>query len=316
MSALPDDLRGGAVAIGNFDGVHRGHARLVQRLRETARRLEGPAVVLTFDPSPTTILHAEASPAQLSWLQRKADLLGSLGVDAVIAYPTDRDLLELSPESFFQRIVVDWLAARAMTEGTNFRFGRRRSGDVERLGRLCRAAGVALEVVEPIQLAGETVSSSRIRRLIAAGQVETAARLLIEPYRIRGAVAGGSRRGESLGYPTANLQGVDTLLPGEGIYAGHAYLDGHAEPAAISVGPNPTFDEDVRKVEAYLLDFQGDLYGRTVELDFVARMRDIIQFGSADELVGQLDRDVRQTREILGQSVTAGSRRPAHRETP
>jgi len=302
ITTLPDELRGGALAIGNFDGVHRGHARLVERLVAMARRVGGPAVVFTFDPSPTKILHPEMAPERLSWPERRAALLARLGVDAMVAYPTDRALLTLTPETFFQQVVLDRLTARAMVEGSNFRFGRRRSGDIEQLQRLCTHAGLALEVVEPIELDGGTVSSSRIRALLAEGQVDLAAALLTEPYRIRGIVSSGSRRGESLGYPTANVeQTLDTLalLPADGIYAGHAHVNKSQHPAAISIGPNPTFHENVRKIEVFLLDFQGNLYGQPLEVDFISRLRDIVRFDSPEQLVAQMARDVEQTRRVL-----------------
>jgi len=305
IDALPEQIRGGALSIGNFDGVHRGHARLAERLVRSARCVDGPAVVFTFDPSPTKILHPEAAPALLSWIERRAELLGGLGVDAVVAYPTDHALLELTPEQFFRRIIVEKLGARAMVEGSNFRFGHRRAGDTAKLRELCQAEGIDLDVVEPIELLGHTVSSSRIRRLIAAGDLEAVNRMLTEPYRIRGIVSYGSRRGNTLGYPTANVERVDNLLPGEGIYAGRAYVDGRAWGAAVSVGPNPTFGEVTRKVEAFLLDFQGDLYGRPLQVEFVARLRDIVRFDSRDELIAQMDVDVEQTRRMLGLGAEA-----------
>src|SRR5439155_9187977 len=189
---LPDDLRRGALSIGNFDGVHRGHAQLVERLLAKARELRGPAIVFTFDPHPVRLLRPESAPPPLTWTDRKAQLLDELGVTAVIAYPTDEALLALSPEQFFQRIVQEKLAARGMVEGPNFFFGHNRAGNIETLAGLCRAAEISLEIVPPISVGGEIVSSSRVRGAIQAGDVDLARQLLTRPYRVRGMVTHGA----------------------------------------------------------------------------------------------------------------------------
>lgn len=299
ITSFPDAFRGGALSIGNFDGVHLGHARLIGRLAAAAHRLAGPAVVFTFEPSPACLLRPEAASMPLSCTERKAELLGDLGVDALVAYPTDRAFLQLDARQFFDQIVRDRLGARAVVEGPDFVFGRDRTGTVDLLRQFCAEAGMALELVEPLQIDGRIVSSSRIRQLIAAGQVAEARGLLTRPYRIHGTVGRGAGRGARLGFPTANLQQVDTLLPGEGIYAGRAAIEGRAYPAAVSIGPNPTFDEAALKIEVYLVGFQGTLNGRPIEVDFLDRLRDIKRFDSADALVAQLDRDVAAVRQIV-----------------
>ena len=296
----PDAVRGGAVAIGNFDGVHLGHAEIVRQLVCRAREVGGPAVVLTFDPHPVRLLRPQHAPPPLTWTARKAALLGQLGVDTVVAYPTDEAFLDLSPRQFFHNIVRERLAAQSLVEGVNFFFGRDRLGNVDLLRRFCGEAGVSLDVVEPISVDGQMVSSSRIRALVAQGQIDAVRRLLTQPYRIRGTVVHGAARGARLGFPTANLGGVDTLLPGEGIYAGRAWSDGAVFPAAISVGANPTFGERALKIEAYLLDYSGSLYDRTLEIDFLARLRDTQRFDSVDALLAQMNQDVQRVREIAG----------------
>ena len=299
LDDLTDAWRGGAVTVGNFDGVQRGHAQIVRRLRERARAVGGPAVVFTFDPHPVRLLRPEAAPPPLTWTDRKAALLAESGVDAVLAYPTDEQLLSLTADEFFQRILRGALRCRALVEGSNFTFGRDRTGSVEVLGRLADEAGISLDVVPPVVLEGDVVSSSRVRRLIAAGQVDEARRLLTRPYRIRGVVRHGAARGARIGFPTANVDGVDTLLPGPGVYAGRAVVDGAEHAAAINVGPNPTFGEAAMKIEAHLLDFRGNLYGTLVELDFVSRLRDVRPFASVDELKAQLQRDLAEVRARL-----------------
>ncbi|MEX2185196.1 MAG: riboflavin kinase, partial [Pirellulales bacterium] len=241
-SSWPNELRGGAVAIGNFDGVHIGHSRIVEVLLAEARRVGGPAVVFSFDPHPVRLLRPADAPPPLTWTTRKAELLARLGVDALLAYPTDEALLELSAAEFFEQIVVAQIGARAMVEGPNFRFGKGRNGTVESLAQMCAADGMSLQVVEPVEAGGEIVSSSRIRTLIAAGDIDAARTLLTEPYRIRGMVVHGAGRGATIGFPTANIAAVDTLVPGVGVYAGRGWLrssggmkpGGESWPAAIN----------------------------------------------------------------------------------
>jgi riboflavin kinase/FMN adenylyltransferase len=298
-SELPTDRLPGALTIGNFDGVHRGHARILQRLVQRARLLSGPAIVFTFDPHPVRILRPNLAPPPLTWTDRKAELLAEQGVDWVISYPTDEALLSLTPEAFFQQIVVERLGARVMIEGPNFFFGRGRSGDISALRQLCDRASVELEIVAPLVVGDQFVSSSRVRNLIERGDLDAACALLTHPYRIRGMVTHGAGRGARIGFPTANLSAVDTLLPGVGVYAGRALVEGNAWCAAINVGPNPTFQEQALKVEVHLIDYHGSLYGATMEVDFLTRLRDIHPFKSVDELKLQLAEDVTRAAEFV-----------------
>lgn len=306
LTDLPPAARGGAVAIGNFDGVHRGHAQLIQRLVERAKELSGPAIVLTFDPHPVRLLRPQSCPPPLTWTERKAELLGRLGVDRLIAYPTDHALLRLSPREFFDLIVVETLAARALVEGPNFYFGRDREGDIELLSEMATQADISLDVVTPCEAGGAMISSSRVRELIGErGAVAEAASLLTAPYRVRGIVTHGVGRGAGLGFPTANLEGIDTLLPAPGVYACKAWVRVDARPpspwaAAVNVGANPTFDDDASKVEAHLIGCDRSLYGRPMELDFLERLRDVRRFDSADELTQQVRSDVEATQRIAG----------------
>jgi riboflavin kinase / FMN adenylyltransferase len=300
LTQLTDDLRGGAVAIGNFDGVHVGHAEIARRLIERACGVSGPSVVFTFDPHPVRILRPEAAPPPLTWTDRKAELLGELGVDAMIAYPTDEELLRLTPDEFFDHIIRDQLAAKALVEGPNFNFGRGRSGTIDVLRRLANAAHVALDVVEPVVIDGDYVSSSRIRKLIGEGRIDNAGRMLTRPYRLRGMVRHGAARGARLGFPTANLDAIDTLLPGPGVYAGRAITDRTSWPAAINVGPNPTFGEQRMKVEVHLIGFEGSLYGQPLEVDFIARLRDIQRFDNVAALKAQLEKDIAAAVKTVG----------------
>lgn len=298
LEEFPQLLVGGAVTIGNFDGVHRGHAKIIQRLKQFANQLGGAAIVFTFDPHPVRILRPGQSPPPLTWTDRKADLLADLGVDAVIAYPTNAALLNLEYHDFFERIVIQAIGAKAMVEGPNFFFGRERQGNPERLAELCRQHAIQLEIVEPLLLDDQYISSSRIRKLISLGEVEQAAQMLTHPYRIRGMVTHGASRGGALGFPTANLDAIDTLIPGKGVYVGRTFVNGRAHWSAIHIGPNPTFKEEILKVESHLLDFESSLYGMAVEVDFIARIRDIQTFDSVEQLQNQLNRDIAATRSL------------------
>ena len=299
LAQLPSELRGGAVAIGNFDGVHRGHARIVERLIAQARRVGGPAVVFTFDPHPVRLLRPHEAPPPLTWTDRKAQLLVELGIDSMIAYPTDEELLKLSARDFFDQIVRERLDARAMVEGPNFYFGRDRSGTIEVLREFTQAADMQLEVVEPVVIDGDYVSSSRVRKLIVAGDMAAAAHLLTRPYRIRGMVAHGAGRGAKIGFATANVEAIDTLLPAAGVYAGIGTRGETTWPAAINIGPNPTFGEHALKVEAHLIGCHEPLYGQPLEVDFLSRIREVQTFPGVEALKQQLKQDVAAAERVV-----------------
>jgi riboflavin kinase/FMN adenylyltransferase len=286
------------VAVGNFDGVHRGHAKLIERLLARAREVQGPAVVLTFEPHPVRILRPELAPPPLTWTERKAELLAELGVAAVWSYPTDEALLQLTAEEFFEQVVCEALQAKGMVEGPNFQFGRQRQGNVDLLKKLCDARGLSLEIVQPVAEGGQLVSSSRVRDSIRQGDVATARQLLTRPYRLRGLVTHGAQRGNKIGFPTANLVGIDTLVPPVGVYAGRAFTSQGIWPAAVNIGPNPTFGEEALKFEAHLPGFSGSLYGQPLEVEFFARIRDIRPFDSVAALTQQLAADVQTVLQI------------------
>lgn len=294
----PEGCRGGAVAIGNFDGAHRGHAVLVAELARRAVAVAGPAIVLTFDPHPLTVLRPDVAPVPLTTPEDRSELLHRLGADHVVVLRTTPDLLALSATDFFTRIVRDGLAARAVVEGPNFGFGRNREGDINTLGELCRQAGVELHVVTPAGLDGGPVSSSRVRAALLAGEMAQAVALLGRPYALRGVVGTGARRGRAIGFPTANLEQTRTLVPGDGVYAAWADVPGGRHPAAVNVGPNPTFGEHGRKIEAHLVGYTGDLYGRELTLHFLERVRGLRRFDGAEALREQLSQDVARAREI------------------
>ncbi|MCA9133198.1 MAG: riboflavin biosynthesis protein RibF [Planctomycetales bacterium] len=294
LDDLPPELLGGALAVGNFDGVHRGHGGLIQQLVRAAEQVGGPALVMTFHPPPTALLYPERPlSAPLTTLARRAELLLGLGVTTLLAYPTDHDLLALSPHDFFQQKVVGLLRAKAMVEGPNFRFGRDRAGDVSQLAAFCSAANIQFAVAQATQDEAGLISSTRIRRLLAAGEIGPANALLTRPYALQGEVVRGAGRGRQLGFPTANLDHIESLIPGYGVYAGKTRLEGRSLAAAINIGPNPTFGEQQTKVEIHLIDYAGPpLYGQRLEVSLHDKIRDIQKFPSVDELRAQIAKDI------------------------
>ena len=306
-------VTGVALAVGNFDGVHLGHAEIVRRLRATADRLGVPAAVLTFDPHPATIVRPATAPAPLTTPARRAELLLALGLDAVLVQPVDRRFVALEAEAFYHDLLRDRLRARALVEGADFRFGRGRRGDVGLLAALAAADGVALEVVAPVAATGTPVSSSRVRELVAAGDIPAANALLTAAFRATGTVVHGAHRGAALGFPTANLAGIATLLPAAGVYAGRAVLpDGRVHAAAVHIGPNASFGETAVSVEAHLVGFAGDLYGSRLDVDFLARLRDTRRFDVIDDLVVQMRSDVEAAARIAAPPTAAPGSRSDH----
>lgn len=295
----PEPCRHGAVSIGNFDGVHLGHRALLRDLRAHADRVGGPAVAVTFDPHPLQLLRPAQFQPVLTTLDDRAALLKKAGADHVIILKTTPELLQRRANDFFNQVVRRQIDAKAMVEGENFGFGRDREGTVDTLRLLCRQAGVLLGIVTSFTTAdGRPVSSSRVRDALVAGDIRAATELLKRPYRLRGTVVTGQKRGGTIGFPTANLEQLQTLAPRDGVYAGRASLGLETWPAAVNIGPNPTFGELARKVEVHLLDFSGDLYGKTLAVDFLDRLRDTRPFPNVEALIAQLKDDVAATRRI------------------
>lgn len=304
----PDSYRHGFVSIGNFDGVHCGHRGMISALVDKARGGGVPSVVFTFDPHPITLLRPGSTPPPLSTVQRKAQLIEELGVDCMIVYPTDQELLDLTPRDFFERIILQEIAASGMVEGPNFFFGRDRAGDIHKLHEFCDEAGLDLKIVQPVGLGGRMVSSTAIRGLIATGHVSKAAELLGHRYRIQGTVSRGAMRGAQLGFPTANLESIPTVIPCDGVYAAIGILGDQRLPAAVNVGPNPTFGEMQRKLEVHLIDFSGDLYGQSLGVEFVERLRATTSFAGIDPLKEQLALDIAQARTLATAAIQETAR--------
>ncbi|MSQ95836.1 MAG: riboflavin biosynthesis protein RibF [Gemmataceae bacterium] len=302
---MPEACLRSILTIGNFDGVHLGHQALLSETNCLMRALDGSAVAVTFDPHPSRLLRPDLVGQPLTTIADRCTLLTQQGADHVLILQTSPALLQLSPREFFERIIIDQLQARALVEGANFGFGRNREGTVEVLQSLCAEKNLPLSLVPPREVAGQAVSSSRVRADLLAGNVDVVAQLLGRPYRLAGVVGTGQKRGATLGFPTANLHEIATLIPGNGVYAVRAHFDGKTWPAAANVGPNPTFGENARKVEVHLIGFSGQLYDQSLAVDFVKKIRDTKPFGSAQELAAQIQRDVDDVRRILNVSPLA-----------
>jgi riboflavin kinase/FMN adenylyltransferase len=300
IDATPEGWPASVVAIGVFDGVHRGHAALVRTAAKAAAEREARSVVVTFDPHPTAVVAPHAVPAQLTSVERRIELLGALGIDAVCVLPFTKELSQLSPDYFVRHVLVGGLHAKAVVVGENWRFGHKASGDVPKLRELGAEFGFEV-LAQTLSADDEAFSSTRVRRLLAEGEVAAAADVLGRDFGIEGTVVhGAGRGGTALGFPTANIEWTPgAAIPADGVYAGWFHHDSHRHAAAISVGTNPTFDGTARTVEAHLLDFDGDLYGERVRLDFTARLRGQVAFAGVEPLIKQIETDVADTRRAL-----------------
>jgi riboflavin kinase/FMN adenylyltransferase len=293
-----------AVTIGTLDGVHLGHQALVGLTIDQAREKNMVAVAVTWDRHPSETLRPERAPLLLTSLDRKLELLEACGLDVVLVLPFDTELSSWSPERFVQSVLVEAVRARSVLVGSDWRFGHRAAGDVPLLTQLGRGGGFEAEGVRLREVAGGPVSSSRVRPAIANGDVSLAQILLGRPFDFDGTVVRGDARGRELGIPTANLpMEARMACPPRGVYAGRARTGQTWHLAAINVGVNPTFGGDpatsVPRIEAYLLDFDGDLYGQRLRVEFWARLRDETKFESSRSLVEQIERDVEVTRRVV-----------------
>jgi riboflavin kinase / FMN adenylyltransferase len=306
LAEVPSGWGECVATIGEFDGVHRGHQRIVARAREIAQVRNLPVVVITFDPHPDEVVRPGSHPPLLTTSRRRAELLAGLGADAVLVLPFSLEFSRLSPDEFVRVVLSERLHAAVVVVGENFRFGHKAAGDVSLLARLGEKYDFTAEGVPLLVVDGVTISSTYIRERLAVGDVVAAAQALGRPHRVEGVVVRGHMRGRGLGFPTANLETPPhTATPADGVYAGWLTsldLDGSEVsrwPAAISVGTNPTFGVGDRTVEAYALDRDDlDLYGAHAAIDFAARLRGTERFDSVEALVTQMHQDVSQARAL------------------
>jgi riboflavin kinase / FMN adenylyltransferase len=324
LADVPDGFGPSVVTIGNFDGVHRGHASVLRRMSADARAAGVSAVAVTFSPHPLQVHHPDTAPPLLTGDTDRLELLEATGLDAVLLLPYSLEFARQTPEEFVRRYLVEGLGARVVVVGRDVRFGWKNAGDLTTMIELGRSYGFSVEVIEDVTPAVSADpgsaedhvadplrrrwSSTWVRELLEAGDVVQAARVLGRPHRLRGEVVHGDARGRELGFPTANLgQDAEGMVPADGVYAGWLRrADGTVLPAAVSIGTNPTFDGVERRVEAYVLDRTDlELYGEQVVLELVERLRPTLRFDGIDALVTQMHADVEQVRDVLAPATDA-----------
>jgi riboflavin kinase/FMN adenylyltransferase len=307
-TSLTRRLRNAVVAIGNFDGVHRGHAHIFGQAKRLADGLDGEAVVLTFDPHPAKVLAPAYAPPLITPLERKLELIAGAGIDATVVEPFDRAFAAHSAEEFVRLVLAEGLGAKHVVVGYDFTFGQKRSGNVQLLADLGPRSGFGVTVVPPVSVEGIVCSSTKVREFTLEGRVDGAALVLGRDVEVEGEVVRGDGRGRTIGVPTANVKSDTELLPKNGVYAGWGVRlgDGKRWAAAINVGTNPTFVAGVQiHVEAHLLECDEDLYGQRLRVGFVQRLRDEKRFESREALVAQIKHDVDETKRVMAARVGA-----------
>lgn len=303
LKNIPEDLRGGVITIGNFDGVHLAHQAIIRRVLRAAKETGSKAIAMTFDPHPQQVLHPEQKPFYLiTTLDEKLALLEGLGIDAVVLIAFNLEFSKTTAGVFARDILCGTFQPTLILIGHDYTFGKGKEGKPEYLRTEGRACGFDVEVMAAVEMEGGIVSSTRVRNAILEGDVSLASRLLGRPYSLRGHVVTGDRRGTDIGFPTANIDPEKILVPGRGVYAALVEMEGKRYKAAVNIGCNPTFTEEKRiTVEAHILDFKGKLYGRKLLLSFIERIRDEKKFDGPGPLIEQIRRDVERTREMLGE---------------
>jgi riboflavin kinase/FMN adenylyltransferase len=299
LPSAPPDRRPSAVALGVFDGVHLGHRAILGAAVAHARASGAPAIACTFDPHPLEVLQPGRAPLPITTLDERLALIAQCGIDGAVVLSFTAELAAVEPEAFVKDVVVGRLAASQVVVGFNHRFGRGARGDAALLRELGGRLGFRVDVVEPLTVDGVEVSSTAIRAALGRGDLDGAARMLGRPYTLPGKVVPGAGRGRTLGFPTANVAPDRPVLLATGVYAAVAEVGAERRRAVVNIGVRPTFGEDTLAVEAYLLDFSGDLYGQPIRLTFVSRVREERRFPSVDALRAQIEADVATARQRL-----------------
>jgi riboflavin kinase/FMN adenylyltransferase len=301
LNAVPEDLKGSVMTVGNFDGVHLAHQAIIKKVVGEAEKADTKAIVMTFDPHPQQVLHPQQKPFYLiTSLEEKIDILTDLGVNTVIVVPFSHEFSKTTAGEFAKDIICGKFNPIRLFIGHDYTFGRGKEGKPDYLKALGEKYGFDVQIIGAVKKEGDIVSSTRVRNVILEGNVSLAARLLGRPYSLQGYVVEGDRRGRDIGFPTANIEPEKILIPSRGVYAVFVDVEGRRYMAAVNIGFNPTFlDGGKIAVEAHILDFKGHLYGYRLRLSFVQRIRDEQKFSSSDRLVTQIRIDVERTRAIL-----------------
>jgi len=286
--------------IGNYDGIHLGHRRIIERVTERARELNGTSMLITFHPHPLHLLKPEKELAAITPLDERKRLIEATGIEVLFVVPFTREFSRMAPEAFVSSILVEKLAIKGLIIGYDFKFGRHGKGDVQLLRAMGTQYGFFVEEVGEIRLDGEKIGSNRVRKLITGGDVAMAAKVLGRPHAIEGTVVRAKGRGRTIGYPTINLKTDHTLVPRNGVYVTEVEIDGQRFGAVTNVGTNPTFETgQERSIESFILDYQGDLYDKNVKVIFLERIRDEVKFDGVEALIAQIGNDVETAREHL-----------------
>jgi len=300
LEDIPLEFRDAHITIGNFDGVHLGHIPILKKIIEEAHRENRKALVITFDPHPKKVLHPDISPFYLiTTLEEKMQLLDDVGIDGVILIPFNLEFSKISAEAFVNQILWHKLNIRKISVGHDYSFGKNKVGNATFLTNKGKKLGFEVDVFSAVKFGDETISSTRLRYAILNGNVKMAMRLLGRPYNVGGIVIPGKSRGSTLGIPTANMKPDKELIPAEGVYAVIVFLEGNRYQGVLNIGYNPTFSDNERSIEVYILDFSGNIYGERLSVFFIDRIRDEIKFDTPEQLVGQIRKDIDQALVIL-----------------
>jgi len=290
------------LALGNFDGLHRGHLKIIERVRRGAAEHGGTPMAMTFDPHPSRVVRPDKAPPLLMTKEQRLEAFERAGISAVAVVRFTSELSKWDPETFVRTVLVDWLRVSEVWVGANFLFGHDRSGNFSTLRTLGQRYGFRADKIDPVRYKEFVVSSTRIRRLVSEGRMDEAGALLGHQFYLDGRVVPGAHRGRELGFPTANLETTNELLPPNGVYATMTTIDGIVHPSITNVGVRPTFgDTTTTIIEAYVLGYEGDLYGRQVRLGFVQRLRDERKFDDVDALRAQIEADRRRAERLFAQ---------------
>ncbi|WP_031514433.1 bifunctional riboflavin kinase/FAD synthetase [Desulfofalx alkaliphila] len=294
---LKDKYRNIVVGLGNFDGVHIGHQRLITEVVSTAKNIGGTAVILTFDPHPLSVLAPNNNPPKLLTQQGKEKMIGRLGVDAIISVPFNLEFAKMTPEEFIEKVLYEQLAAKVVVVGYNYTFGNKGAGNADTLKSKAEKYKYQVKIIPPVKIGDQVISSTLIRRYLMEGDVTEATKYLGHPPFVEGIVVSGDRRGNTIGFPTANLNlDQEQLVPAKGVYSVHVVVDEDTFLGVANIGIKPTFNGAGGKtnLEVHLLDFSGDLYGKNITVKFIRRLRSEQRFSSVHELVSQIKNDIKE----------------------
>ena len=293
------EIKDPVVALGNFDGIHLGHQALIRETIRKAKQLDGTPVLFTFYPHPIKVIKHTNEPFLIQTFKEKAKIIESLGIETIICARFTKEFASLEPEYFIKRILVESLKVKAVCVGHDYTFGREGKGTIKHLREYAKKYNFELVVIPPVKIEGVIVSSTKIREFLKSGLIEKANQFLGRRYSITGIVKEGAGRGEKIGFPTANIYPKNEILLKNGVYAAFAYVESKKFKAAVNVGVNPTFKDNIKHIEAHLLDFKGDIYYKKIKLEFVSFIREEKAFRKIDELVEQINADIKKVREIL-----------------